>query len=189
MAERERALADFEAAMQKLLSDQRPQAYRALTLQQLGRQAEAQEAYDRYRRAWPSGDLERQARLPRIAEAGSALGQLFLREGWPEPALEAFEYVLSGHPGDVGALTGRGAALGVLGRHEEALEALTKAADSSEGSDGWLGGLLRDRGRALAHLGRYTEAVAAYEELQAFEEDTRRRQEEQGPQEGGRIPK
>lgn len=121
MAERERALADFEAAMQKLLSQGlQAQAYRALTLQQLGRQAEAQETYDRYRRAWPSGDLERQARLPRIAEAGNALGQFFLREGLPEPALEAFEHVLSGHPGDVEALIGRGAALVVLGRHEEA---------------------------------------------------------------------
>jgi len=73
-------------------------------------------------------DLAKALRIePRLPQAWSNRGKLFLKLQQPEAALAAFEKAMALRPGYVEALTGRAVALKYLGRFETALEGFDAA--------------------------------------------------------------
>ena len=73
-------------------------------------------------------DLAKALRIePRLPQAWSNRGKLFLKLQQPEAALDAFEKAMALRPGYVEALSGRAVALKYLGRFETALEGFDAA--------------------------------------------------------------
>ena len=112
----ERALANFDQALQKNPNDYLAWNGRGTALGNLGRHQEALDAFDQALKLKP--DFA-QAWVSR----GMALGSL----GRHSEALEAFDRALKLKPDSAEAWNGRGIALGSLGRDQEALAAFEQA--------------------------------------------------------------
>jgi tetratricopeptide (TPR) repeat protein len=85
----------------------------------------------------------------------------------PLKALATYEEEVKEHPDDATAWLGRGLALGMLGRHDEALESFDRALQiQPDDAFAWLG-----RGMALEGLSRYDEALESFDRVVEIQPD------------------
>jgi len=141
----ERAAEDFERVLARPANQDRGEIWLTygIALRQLERYGEAEQALLR------ASALDRESR-----EVWAELAVVHGRMGQPEEALRDTERCLALEPNDPPMLRMRGSLLGVVGRHQEAVGAYTRALDFDAGDSLALG----FRGLAYAELDDYAAA-------------------------------
>ncbi len=111
---------------------------------------------------------EAEKRAPDNAQLNRALGKLNVEQGKPEKALGYFERGLKTSPDDINLLNGKGVALDMLSRNDEAQavyqEALTKSTPEDR--------LQIDNNLALSYImaGKYDKAITLLEKIKGVED-------------------